>query len=51
MSNGTNSVTTNSDGFYLFQNLDIDSTQNFSFKLEGINLIEPFAEKISQKGG
>ena len=51
VSNGTNSVTTNSDGFYLFQNLDIDSTQNFSFKLEGINLIEPFAEKISQGEG
>lgn len=51
VNNGTNSVITNSDGFFLFQNLNIDSTQNFSFKLENIDLIEPFNEIVNQGSG
>ena len=51
VSNGSNSVITNSDGFFLFQNLDINSTQNFSFKLEDIDLVEPFNEIVNEGVG
>ena len=51
VSNGNNSVMTNSDGFYLFQNLKIGSNQNFSFKLENIDLVEPINELIDEGEG
>ena len=51
VSNGNNSVLTNSDGFYLFQNLKIGSNQNFSFKLENIDLVEPINELIDEGEG
>ena len=47
VSNGNNSVTTNSDGFYLLQNLEVGSTQNLTYHIDGVEILEPVNLSIS----
>ena len=47
VSNGEKNAVTNSDGFYLLQNLPIGSTQNFIATLEGISILDPITSVIS----
>ena len=47
VSNGSSSVITNSDGFYLMQNLAVGSIQNLSFHVEGIEIIDSVSTSIT----
>ena len=46
VSNGSKSTITNSDGFYLIQNLEIGSNQTFTFMKEEIEILEPLSVNI-----
>ncbi|MBN17091.1 MAG: hypothetical protein CMB37_02890 [Euryarchaeota archaeon] len=47
VSNGSSSVFTNSDGFYLMQNLAVGSTQNISFHVEGVQILDSVTTSIT----
>tara|TARA_B100000614_G_scaffold6832_1_gene6386 strand:- start:5129 stop:7489 length:2361 start_codon:yes stop_codon:yes gene_type:complete len=46
VSTDSNSVVTNTDGFYLLQNLAVGSTQNLSFHVEGVQILDPVTTLI-----
>mgnify|MGYP001166354331 CR=1 FL=1 len=47
VSNGISSVTTNSDGFYLMQNLVVGDSQNLTFHVDGIEILDPVNTLVS----
>ena len=47
VSTDSNSVVTNTDGFYLLQNLAVGSTQNLSFHVEGVQILDPVTTSIN----
>ncbi len=51
VSNGTFETTSNSDGFFLFNNLKIGSEQVFTFKSGNIEVASPLAVEITQGQG
>ncbi len=51
VSTETDSSITNSDGFFLIQNMEVGSLQNFSVSHWGNELVEPFASEISDGQG
>ncbi len=51
VSNGTNSVITNSQGFYLLQNLEVGTTQTLTFHQEDVEIISPLDEIITDGPG
>ena len=46
VSTDSNSVVTNTDGFYLLQNLAVGSTHNLSFHVEGVQILDPVTTSI-----
>ncbi len=51
VSNGLQSVVTNSDGFYLLQNLPVASEQNYTFSQGTQQVIEPYSDIIEDGSG
>ena len=51
VSNGEKHHVTNSDGFYLLENLEVDSIQTLTFSQENIEIIQPVEEIITSGVG
>tara|TARA_B100000459_G_scaffold147354_1_gene116671 strand:+ start:941 stop:3295 length:2355 start_codon:yes stop_codon:yes gene_type:complete len=51
ITSGANQVITNSDGFYLFENLQFDSNHTFSFEKSGDEPLAPHTVTISPSSG
>ena len=51
VSDGVSSVNTNSDGFYLLQNLEVGTIQTVTFQQEAVEIYPPLSEEITSGSG
>ena len=51
VSDGVNSINTNSDGFYLLENLEVGTTQTLTFQQESVEIYTPLDEVITDGSG
>ncbi len=51
VSDGVNSINTNSEGFYLLQNLQVGTTQTLTFQQEAVEIYPPLDEMITDGSG
>ena len=51
VSDGVSSINTNSDGFYLLENLEVGTTQTLTFQQESVEIYTPLDEVITDGSG